>query len=136
MEIAVAGSQTDSIRSGTNVISDAEPAGILENARTRSDQFPDKTFVCKHFHNLPGPWSDSEAHAVMDLTSLEHQRDGFQIAIRGVRAGADHHLVDGIAFEAADGFDIPRLMRCRTERLHCAQIKFDRAVVYGVRIRG
>ena len=90
---------------------DAEAAGILQDTAPGADEGTQQTFVRKHPHHLLGTARDADLHVGVNLLALEEQRHRLDVAVRGVRAGANHDLIDALAHVLGDGLNVAGVVR-------------------------
>ena len=129
LEITIAGTKADRIRSRRHVVADTETAGILQQTDTRREEIQQQAFLRKHLYDLPRTTRDADFRVRRDFLAAQHQCDGLEVTVRGIRAGADQNLIDLLAQKLGQRFHVAGIVRTGNHRFQFRKVDLQLRVV-------
>ena len=121
-------------RENAHVAAQAGPARRRRDNASRLREYLQEALVQRLKPYLLCGGNHDGANAVGDLASPHHFRGDAHIRYPPVRAGADHHLVDGDTSGVAHEMRVGRQMRKRHRRLQLGEVDFHGTRVLRVRV--
>ncbi len=108
---------------------DAEAACILENTAPGPYQRRERTVRREHLHHLARTAGDADFDVVCDVPAFEDFCDRAYVAIRRIRARADHYLIDLHPGHGSDGDDVAGVVGRSGEGLEGGEVDREFIVV-------